>query len=144
MNKPNISQPRPQLIYGRFVYWLSITAAMICTLAPIVVVTLPAKNVLDPHFLFSTIWEGKKPEAIWQQISGGFPGGHFWLHNLSSGDAILQLGLELGCCCAGVGLLAASIVFFREKPRQYGWAAAALVIAVFIALAAAGIYQQTA
>jgi hypothetical protein len=144
VKKTDIPQPRPQIVYGRCVYWLSITAALICTLAPIVVVALPARNVLDPHFLFSTIWAGKKPEVIWQEVGGGFPGGHFWLPNLSSGDALIQLGLELGCCCAGVGLLAASIAFLREKPRQYGWAAAALTIAVFVTLAAAGIYQQTA
>jgi hypothetical protein len=144
MKTTDIRQPRPQVVYGQVVYWLSITAALICTLAPIVVVAFPAKNVLDPHFLFSTIWAGKKPEVIWQQVAGGFPGGHFWLHNLPSGDAFIQLGIVLGCCCAGVGLFAASIAFWREKPRPYGWVLACLTIAVFIALAATGIYQQSA
>jgi hypothetical protein len=144
MSKSEIPQPRPQIVYGQTVYWLSITAALICTLAPIAAVALPGKNVLDPHFLFSSIWAGKKPEAIWQAAAGGFPGGHFWLHNLPSGDAIIQLGIALGCSCAGIGLLAASIAYLKEKKPHYGWAIAALVIAVFVALAAAGIYQQSA
>jgi hypothetical protein len=144
MKNMDIRQSRPQIVYGIVVYWLSITAALICTLAPIVAVALPGRNVLSPHFLFSAVWAGKNPEIIWQQIGGGFPGGHFWIHHLSSGDALIQLGMELGCCCAGIGLLAASIAFLKEKPRAYGWAIAALVIAIFIAMATAGIYQQTA
>jgi hypothetical protein len=54
------------------------------------------------------------------------------------------MGIVLGCCCAGFGLLAASIAFLKVRPRSYGWAIAALVITVFIALATAGIYQQSA
>jgi hypothetical protein len=144
MKKPELQQPRPQLVYGEFVYWLSIIAAMICAIAPIIALAFPKRDVLDPHFLFAAIWEGKAPSVIWQQSAGGLPGGHFWLTNLSSGDAIIQLGLEVGCCCAGVGLLAASISYLTQKLRSYGWAIAALVIAVLIGLSAAGIYQQTA
>jgi len=144
MKRPELEQPRPQLVYGEFVYWLSIIAALICTIAPIIALAFPRGDVLDPHFLFSAIWKGKAPNVIWQQVVGGFPGGHFWLTNISSGDAIIQFGLELGCCCAGVGLLAASILYVTQKPRAYGWAIAALVIAILIGLAAAGIYQQTA
>jgi hypothetical protein len=144
MKKTEIPQPVPQVIYGKFVYWLSLTAALICTFAPIIVIAFPNKNILDPHFLFSSIWAGKKPEAIWQAGSKGFPGGHFWLHNLSSGDALVQMGIVLGCCCAGIGLLAASVAFLKERPRSYGWAIAALVIAAFVALATIGVYQQSA
>lgn len=143
MKKQELQQPRPQLIYGEFVYWLSIIAALICTVAPIFAIAFPQGDILDPHLLFSAIWAGKSPDAIWQQAAGGFPGWHFWLHNLSSGDAVIQFGIELGCCCAGLGLLVTSISYLTQKPRLYGWAIAALVIAIFIALAAAGIYQQT-
>jgi len=143
-NKDQVQLPLSYHVYGAIIYWISIVAALICTLAPIVAIAFPNRNVLNPEFLFSTIWQGKKPDAVWQTVGGGFPGGHFWIHNLSSGDAVIQLGLELGCCCAGVGLLATSISYLTQKPRSYGWALAALVIAVFIALAAAGVYQQTA
>ncbi len=144
MSKPEIPQPLPQVAYGRLAYWLSITAALICTLAPIIVIALPERNVLDPHFLFSAIWEGKNPEAVWQAGGQGFAGGHFWLSNFSSGDALVQAGIVLGCCSAGFGLLAAAVAFLKVRPRAYGWAAAALVIVIFIALAAVGIYQQSA
>lgn len=141
--KTNVTQPLPQRVYGVVVYWLSIIAAMICTLAPVVAIAFPSRNVMSPHFLFSTIWQGEKPEAVWQEVAGGFPGGHFWLSNLSFGDGLVQLGLVLGCCCAGVGLLATTVAYLIHRPRSYGWALASLFIAALVTLAALGIYQQT-
>jgi len=138
----HLKQPLPHRVYGEFVYWLSIIAAMICTLAPVIAFAFPRRNVMNPHFLFSAIWEGAKPEAVWQKTAGGFPGGHFWLTNLAYGDGLIQLGLVLGCSCAGVGLLGAAIAYLSQKPRSYGWALASLVLATFVALATLGIYQQ--
>ena len=137
----SLRQPLPQRVYGSFIYWLSITAAMICTIAPVVAIALPHKNIMDPHYLFYAIWQGKTSEAVWQEVGGGFPGGHFWLNSLTSGDGFMQLGLVLGCSCACVALLGVAIAYLRAKPRAYGWALVSLFVASLVILAALGIYH---
>ncbi len=129
--------------YGDIVYWLSIAAALICTIAPVLTIAYPDRNFLDPRALFSAIWAGKPPQEIWSAASNP-PGPHFWLRALTNGDSLIQFGLELGCCSAGIALLATTIACVRRRPRSWGWAAASLIIAVFVALAALGIYQQAA
>jgi hypothetical protein len=143
-NAGKIKQGLPERVYGATVYGLSVIAAMICTLAPILVIALPGRNLMDPHLLFSAIWAGEKPSAIWKSLGGHLPAVHFWVHELGNGDSLIQLGLEIGCCSAGVGLLAASIVHLAKSPRSVGWALAAFCIAVFVCLAALGIYKQAA
>jgi len=139
MERPKISLP--QIVYGKFIYWFSIVAAMICTIGPVIVMAFPDNNVMNPHYLFPTIWEGKNAEAVWQEVGGGFPGGHFWLHNLTSGDGFTQFGLVVGCICAFLALIATATAYLREKPRAYGWALISLWVALLVILSALGIYQ---
>lgn len=143
MEEPKI--PTPQIVYGKILYWLSILAALICTIGPAFTAAFPDKNFMNPHYLFFTIWEGNNPATVWQQVGGGFPGGHFWLNNFSSWiwewDGLTQFGLVLGCSSACLALLVTSIAFLREKPRSYGWALLALVIAAMVLLSATGIYH---
>ena len=139
MEGPKI--PLPQIVYGKLIYWLSIMAAMICTIGPVIAVALPDNNLTNPHYLFFTIWEGSNPEAVWQEVSGGFPGGHFWLHNLTMGDGFTQFGLVIGCSCAFLALLGAAVAFLREKPKGYGWAVVSLCVASMVLLSALGIYK---
>ena len=94
---------------------------------------------MDPHYLFPTIWEGNDPEAVWQEVGEGFPGGHFWMNNLTTGDGFTQLGLEIGCFCSALGLMGADIVCLWEKPKAYGWALILLAIALLIILSALGV-----
>ena len=139
MEKPKI--PLTQIVYGRIVYWLCIIAAFICTIGTVSAIAFPDRNLMNPHYLFFIIWEGNNPETVWQQIGGGFPGGHFWLHNLNTWDGITQFGIVIGCSCALLALLGASIAFLREKPRSYGWALVSLCVASLVLLSAVGIYQ---
>ena len=135
----SFTQSRPQLVYGRCIYWLSIVAAMICAIGPVIAVAFEDRSIMDPHYLFYSIWEGKTAEVVWQQVGGGFPRGHFWLHNLTGGDGFIQFGLVLGCSCACVALIGTAIAFLREKPRVTGWALLSLWIALLIMLSALGI-----
>lgn len=135
------TQSRPQLVYGRCIYWLSIVAAMICAIGPVIAVAFQYKNIMDPHYLFYSIWAGKTAEAIWQEVGGGFPGGHFWIHNLTGGDGFIQFGVVLGCSCAFVALIGTAIAFLREKPRDTGWALLSLWVASLVILSARGIYH---
>ena len=139
MERPKIHLP--QIVYGKFIYWLSIMAAMICTIGPVIAVAFPDNNLMNPHYLFFTIWEGSNPEAVWHEVSGGFPGGHFWLHNLTKGDGVTQFGLVVGCTCAFLALLGTAIAFLWEKPRSYGWALISLWVASMVILSALGIYH---
>ena len=140
--RSSLIQPLPQRVYGNIIYWLSIVAAMLCTVAPVIAITFVSKNVMDPHYLFYTIWEGKTAETVWQEVGSGFPGGHFWVSNLTSGDSLTQFGLVLGCCCASMALAATAIAYIKQKPRSYGWALISLIIAVLVLLAALGIYRR--
>ncbi len=139
MEKPKI--PLPQIVYGRIIYWLCILAALICTIGSVLAIAFPDNNIMNPHYLFFSIWEGNNPEAVWQQVAGGFPGGHFWLHNLTTFDGFTQFGLVIGCSCACVALLGASIAFLREKPKSYGWALVSLWVASMVILSALDIYH---
>ena len=139
MEKPKISLP--QVVYGRIIYWLCIIAAFICTVGSVLAIVLPNKNFMNPHYLFFSIWEGSSPEVVWQQVGGGFPGGHFWLNNLGTWDGVTQFGLVVGYASAFLALLGTSIVFLREKPRSYGWASVSLLVALMVILSAVGVYH---
>jgi len=139
MERPKV--PLAQIAYGKCIYWLSIVAAMICTIGPVIVIAFPSNNIMNPHYLFSTIWKGRNTEVVWQEVAGGFPGGHFWLHNLTTGDGFTQFGLVISCSCAFVALIATTIAYLKEKPRAYGWALLSLWVASLLILSALGIYQ---
>jgi len=53
-------------------------------------------NLLDLHYLLFAIWGGSRPEVVWPEVGAGFPGGHFWMHNLNTWDGFTQLGLVIG------------------------------------------------
>jgi hypothetical protein len=139
--KKALRQPLPQRVYGNLIYWLSILAAIVCIIAPVIAIAFPSKNVMNPHYLFFTIWEGKTPEAMWQEVGEGFPGGHFWLNNMTAGDGLMQFGLVLGCLSAGIALAATAVTFLLHKPRSRGWALLSVLVMVMIILAAIGIYH---
>jgi len=135
-NENDIKQPLSSHVYGNIMYWLAIISAVICTIAPVIIVAFPERNLLNPHFLYSAIWDGAEPELIWQTAGGGFPGGHFWIDYMTYGDGIIQFGIVLGCLCAAVALLATAVAYIKQKPRNYGWAALSATICVLIILAA--------
>lgn len=57
--------PREQIIYGEIVYWITILAALICMIGPVIAMSNVDHNVLNPHFLFAKIFEGKSTDTIW-------------------------------------------------------------------------------
>ncbi|MBN1644266.1 MAG: hypothetical protein JW856_05565 [Dehalococcoidales bacterium] len=141
-NKDSLKQPLPNRLYGTIIYWVSIIAAIICIVAPVIALAFPESNVLSPQYLFSTIWQGAKPAEVWATVGNGFPGGHFWINSLGSGDGLIQMGIVLGGFCAGLALLGAAVGYLKQKPRNFTWALLSVVITVFILLSAIGIYTQ--
>jgi len=137
MGKPQM--PFAQIIYGEVVYWLCVVAALVCSVGPLLALYNVDNNVLNPHYLFSAIWQGLKPEEIWAVRGGTFPGGHFWLKHFTKGDGFTHFGLVLGCAVALPALLATSIAYLSEKPRQYLWVAMGLWVSALITFSVIGV-----
>jgi len=129
--------PRAQLVYGAIIYWITIAAAIICMIGPVISMASPDNNVLNPYYLFAGIFEGKNAATVWQEVGGGFPGGHFYFKNFTMGDGFTQFGLALGCSVALWALLATAIAYLTEK--VYLYVSLSLWVAFLVLLAATGI-----
>jgi len=132
--------PRVQLVYGEIIYWSAIVAAILCMIGPVIAMAFVDNNVLNPHYVFAAIFDGKNTETIWQEVGGGFPGGHFWFKNFTMGDGFTQFGLALGCACALWGLIAVAIAYLRDK--VYIYVCLSLWVALLIFLSASGIVSK--
>ncbi len=124
--------PKAQTVYGETVYWITIAAAIISIIGPVIAVANIDNNVLNPHFLFTAIFEGKAPDMIWEELGGGFPGGHFYKNYFLNGDGFTQFGLALGCGAAFWALLGAAAAYLKDKTYLYVilslWVAAMIVV----------------
>lgn len=137
MNAEEPKMPSAQIVYGEIIYWVTIVACIICMIGPVISLSSPENNVLNPHYLFAAIFEGKSAEAVWQEVGGGFPGGHFYFKHITKGDGFTQLGLALGCSCALWALIAAAFAYFKEK--IYIYVGLSLWVAFMIFLSVIGI-----
>jgi hypothetical protein len=129
--------PRAQTIYGEIVYWITIIACIICMIGPVISVAAPEKNILNPYKLFNAIFQGKDAQTVWQEVGGGFPGGHFYLKYFTYGDGFTQFGLALGCSVALWALIAAAFAYATDK--IYIYVGLALWVAFMVALSMIGI-----
>jgi hypothetical protein len=129
--------PLAQIIYGDIVYWITVVAAIICMLGPVIGMIWVDDNLLNLHYLFAAVLAGKSTEEVWNESGEGFPGGHFWYQNILSGDGLTQFGLALGCSVAFWALLAAAFVYFRT--RAFLYAGLSLWVAFMVLMSAAGI-----
>jgi len=135
IQKPKI--PKAQTVYGAIVYWITIVSCIICMVGPVISVANPEKNILNPYKLFNAIFQGKDTQTVWQEVGGGFPGGHFYLKNLTYGDGFTQFGLALGCSVALWALIVAAVAYAREK--VYLYVILALWVAGMVALSMIGV-----
>ena len=126
--------PREQIVYGEIVYWITVVACIICTIGPLIAMINVENNILNPHYLFANIFEGKSAQAIWQEVGGGFPGGHFYLKNFTTGDGFTQFGLALGCSVALWALLASAIVYISQKIYLYFFLSLWVSLLVFVSM----------
>ena len=139
MNAPETPKmPRAQTSYGSIVYWITILSCIICTIGPVISVASPDNNVLNPYKLFGAIFEGKDAQTVWQEVGGGFPGGHFYLKRLTSGDGFTQFGLALGCSVALWALIVSAVAYASEKNHLY--LVLSLWVAAMVALSMVGIF----
>jgi hypothetical protein len=139
MSDDRPKMPAAQIVYGEIVYWVTILAAIVCMVGPVVAIADVDNNVMNPHFLFAKIFDGESADAIWKEVGGGFPGGHFWFSNLTKGDGFTQFGLALGCSVALWALLAAAFAYLRDK--VYLYVGLCLWVSLLVFLSAAGIIK---
>ena len=94
--------PLAGIVIGDTLYWVCIIGALIASIGPVISILVPDNNIADPFKIFSLVWEGKSSEEIWAAVTTGgkYPGPHFWIHNLSKGDGITQLGVWLAVSCS--------------------------------------------
>jgi len=126
--------PPSQIFYGEIVYWVTVVACIICVIGPLISVANPENNTLDPYLLFNAIFEGKTAEEIWNIAGDGFPGGHFYLNNLTTGDGFTQLGLALGCSVALWALIFVAGAYLREKVYLYVYLSLWVALLVFLSM----------
>ena len=129
--------PRAQIVYGSIVYWITILSCIICMIGPVISVASPENNVLNPYKLFNAIFEGKDAQTVWQEVGGSFPGGHFYLKNLTFGDGFTQFGLALGCSVALWALIVSAFAYAKDK--NYLYVILAIWVAGLVALSMIGI-----
>lgn len=123
--------------YGAVVYWITFSSALLCIVGPLAALALPGRNVLEPGLVFEGVWEGRTAGEVWLYAGGGFPGGHFYIDRLFSGDGLTYFGIVLGSTAALWGLLAAAACFIRE--RAYGYAGACVLVSAVIVFAMTGV-----
>lgn len=130
--------PRANTVYGNIVYWVTIVSCIICMIGPVISVAYPDNNTLNPYKLFNAIFEGKDAQTVWQEVGGGFPGGHFYLKNFTQSDGFTQFGLALGCSVALWALIATAVAYFAD--RNYLYVSLAIWVSIMVALSMVGIF----
>jgi len=132
--------PLAQSLFGGLVYWLCVVAGIACMIGPVIALASIDGNVGNPQYLYASIFEGDPAEVVWEQVAGEFPGGHFWIDNMGSGDGFTQFGLVLGCACALPPVVAVALVFLlRKKEKSLPLALFSVVIAVLIVISVLGV-----
>lgn len=120
------------IVYGEIIYWGTILGSIIAIIGS-TIATLTAKNVIEPAYLFSRIWEGNNPTAVWEGAVGAAPKGHWYLQNLLAGDGLAMAGLAFGVFAVTPGLFMSGFVLLKKRDLVFGGLA---VVAGVISLVA--------
>jgi len=60
--------PASQRVFGDIVYWITILAALLCIIGPMIAIINIDKNVINPHYLMQNIFDGMKPDFEEQNL----------------------------------------------------------------------------
>lgn len=136
-NKNNeVIIPKSHLIFAGVVHWVTIVSCVIALISPVFILLFPQNNVLNPNLVYGAIFSGASPAEIWKMsATGSFPGAHFYLTNLFTGDGFSHFGVALGCSVGLWALLPAMYVMLkREKDYLYFAICSMLVILILLAM----------
>ena len=127
--------PRSGRVYGDTVYWGALIGAMVSAIGSVMALLVLDNNVLDPARTFSAIWQGMGVAQIWAAAGGVQPGGHWYLYQLTRGDALAMAGLALAVASVVPGMVWSAARLFVEGDRVYAGVAGVAALFVFAALA---------
>jgi hypothetical protein len=77
IEKPKV--PRSQSVFGALVYWITVLAAVMCILGPLVAFIALDDNIINPHYEMSNIFEGMKPSFELQDLQANVEEGSQFL-----------------------------------------------------------------
>lgn len=104
--------------YGEIVYWGTI-AASILVIISITLAFTGMRDVMDPAYLFSSIWSGKSAGAIWLGATGHMPDTYWYLQQLRNGDSLVMFGIVLGVFSVIPASFAAAIIFLKQGRKFF-------------------------
>ncbi|MEN8148197.1 MAG: hypothetical protein ABFS86_00130 [Planctomycetota bacterium] len=61
--KPEV--PVESVVYGEVIYWLTILAAILCMVGPVIALASPGNNCLNPTLVFENIFAEEEPGGVW-------------------------------------------------------------------------------
>lgn len=106
-------------IYGEIVYWCTIVAS-IWVIITTTSAFLGLPVLIDPAYLFSSIWNGREAAEIWLNSTGQLPGTHWYLNQLWNTDSSAMLGIVVGIFSVVPASLTASVIFFKQGHNFFG------------------------
>ena len=133
-------RPKPPLsgfVYGEIIYWGTVFGSIIAIIGS-VFTFISKKNYIDPGYLLSAIWQGKKVKEIWEGAVGSLPDGHWYLDHFFTGNGISMSGLAFGVFIVAPALFAAVILLFKEK--QYVYSVLALIAGIITTVSMFGVF----
>ena len=100
--------PRAQTVYGAIVYWITILAALICMVGPVISVASPENNVLNPYKLFNAIFQARMHR----------PSGRRWVVNSPAGTSTSKISPMVTVSPSSVWRWAAASLCGPLLPRR--------------------------
>ena len=117
--QPPVQQSPIAKIYGEIVYWCTIVASILVIIST-TCAFLGMHGLIDPAYLFSSIWTGKEAAEIWLNSTGQLPDAHWYIHQLWNADSLAMLGIVLGIFSVVPASFAASVIFFKQGQIFFG------------------------
>ncbi len=119
-------RPKPPLsglVYGEIVYWGTLIGSFVSIIGA-VISFVTKRNFVDPGYMLTAIWQGKSVEEIWTGATGALPHGHWYIHNLFTGNGLAEFGLAIGVFTITPACFCAAFFLFKEKEPIFGAMAA--------------------
>ena len=117
--QPPVQQSPIARIYGEVVYWCTIIASILVIIST-TCAFLGMPGLIDPAYLFSSIWTGKEAAEIWHSSTGQLPDSHWYLYQLWNADSLAMSGIVFGIFSVVPASFAASVIFFKQGQKFFG------------------------
>ncbi len=105
-------------LYGEIVYWGTIAASIVVIAGATLAFTMMS-NVIDPAYLFSSIWSGKSAGEIWIGATGHLPEPYWYLEQFRNSDSLVMSGIALGIFSVIPASFAAAIIFLKQGRKFF-------------------------